>query len=190
MARYKFIADIERVTHSKNPNKSKQSLYLYVPIKLIKTMKTTSQEFSCFKKIGNCLPFVDGASETLKFILAPKYHGSTFEFLSTLKKQNSKLLKLKVILNSVTFLLTYTCTNISNITNYIQNQIIQSNLSIDYSQIIRIQHPHYRVHFVLEKMAGRLRHHCHSPHLKTPWNTARCLQKRHQCKLYQSNSNQ
>lgn len=70
MARYKFIADIERVTHSKNPNKSKQSLYLYVPIKLIKTMKTTSQ-FSCFKKIGNCLPFVDGASETLKFILAP-----------------------------------------------------------------------------------------------------------------------
>lgn len=87
MARYKFIADIERVTHSKNPNKSKQSLYLYVPNKLIKMMKTMSEDFSSLKKIGNCLPFLDGLGETLKFILAPNTMVALLN-LSALNPQN------------------------------------------------------------------------------------------------------
>lgn len=95
MARYKFIADIERVTHSKNPNKSKQSLYLYVPNKLIKMMKTTSEDFSSLKTIGNCLPFLDGLGETLKFILAPNTMVALLN-LSALYKTKQHTLKIKI----------------------------------------------------------------------------------------------
>lgn len=95
MARYKFIADIERVTHSKNPNKSKQSLYLYVPNKLIKMMKTMSEDFSSLKKIGNCLPFLDGLGETLKFILAPNTMVGLLN-LSALYKTKQHTLKIKI----------------------------------------------------------------------------------------------
>lgn len=95
MARYKFIADIERVTHSKNPNKSKQSLYLYVPNKLIKMMKTMSEDFSSLKKIGNCPPFLDGLGETLKFILAPNTMVALLN-LSALYKTKQHTLKIKI----------------------------------------------------------------------------------------------